>query len=75
MAIVYRFQSYDIVNDVIKISRRWATREAIERVCGQAICEGAEVDDRYVGHEVDGMAACGFDPQHPPSSDFPNYVR
>jgi hypothetical protein len=20
------------------------------------------------------MTACGFDPQHPPSSDFPNYV-
>jgi hypothetical protein len=44
-------------------------------VMGEVISEGAEVDDSFLGQEVDGMTARGFDRRHPPSSDFPNYVR
>jgi len=33
---VYRFTKYDITTDQYQQSRRWATREAIERICGHA---------------------------------------
>jgi|HubBroStandDraft_4_1064222.scaffolds.fasta_scaffold05043_3 hypothetical protein len=75
MATVYRFRTWDITNDCYRESGRWATKEAVERVSGETISEGVEIDYRYLGHEVDGMTARGFDPHHPPSSDFPNYVR
>jgi hypothetical protein len=73
--VVYRFHAWDITNDCYRDSRRWATKEAIQSVMGKAISDGVEVDDRFLGHEVDGMTERGFDPHHPPSSDFPNYVR
>lgn len=75
MAIVFRFRAWDITHDCYQNSQRWATKEAIERVSGEAISDGVEVNDSFLGGEVDGMTAPGFDPQHPPSSDFPNYVR
>lgn len=74
MATVFRFRTWDITNDCYRDSQRWATSEAIERVTGQAISKGVEIDDKHLGHEVDGMTARGFDPNRPPSSDFPNYV-
>jgi len=75
MAIVFRFRTWDIASDEYRNSQRWATEEAIERVQGERISEGVEVDDRFLGQEVDGMTARGFDPHHPPTGDFPNYVR
>ena len=65
MATVYRFQTYDIINDVMKTSQRWATREAVERVCGEIVGEGVEVDNSVLGREVDGMTERGFDPTPP----------
>jgi hypothetical protein len=75
MAIVYRFRMWDITNDCFKESARWATKEAIEHIGGESISAGVEVDDGFLGHEVDGMTARGFDPRFPPSLDFPPYVR
>ena len=75
MPLVFRFRTWDISNDCYQESRRWATKEAINRVMGEVISEGVEIDDGLVGGEVDGMTARGFDPHHPPSSGFPNYVR
>lgn len=75
MATVYRFQTWDITEDRFRRSERWATAEAIERVRGQPISEGVEVDDHYLGGEVDGMSARGFDPSQPPQSGFPNHVK
>jgi hypothetical protein len=63
MAKVYRFRTWDITNDCYQQSGRWATKEAIERVSGEATSEGVEVDDVYLGKEVDGMTARGFDPR------------
>jgi hypothetical protein len=75
MAVVYRFQTWDITNDCFQTSRRWAAKEAIERVGGQVISEGIEIDDKFLGGEVDGMTARGFDARNPPSGDFQTRVR
>ena len=72
MAVVFRFRTWDIANDCYRASGRWAAKEAIARVMGETISEGIEIDDKYLGPEVDGIPARGFDPHHPPSSDFPN---
>ena len=44
---------------------RWATKEAIERVSGEPVGDGVEIDDNWLGGEVDGMTRRGFDPHHP----------
>ncbi len=65
MATVYRFRTWDIVYDCYRHSRRWATKEAIERVSGEAVGEPVEVDDKelFLGEQpVDGMTRRGFDP-------------
>ena len=71
-SVVYRFRTWDIANDCYQQSARWATKEAIERVSGESISEGVEVDNEYLGSEVDGMTARGFDPRNPP---FSNQMR
>jgi hypothetical protein len=63
MATVYRFRTWDITNDCYQPSNRWATEDAIKRVMGQITSEGVEVEDRFLGQEVDGMTARGFDPR------------
>ena len=35
--------------------------EAIERVMGEIFGDDARPEDQYLGHEVDGMTARGFD--------------
>jgi hypothetical protein len=75
MAVVYRFRTWDITNDCYRDSARWATREAVERVSGEATSEGVEVDDKFLGREVVGMTERHFDPRHPPSADFPDFVH
>ena len=75
MATVYRFRTWDITNDCYQNSNRWATREAIERVMGEIISDPAEVDESFLGQEVDGMTARHFDPHRLPSSGFQTRVR
>lgn len=70
MAIVFRFRAWDITNDCFRDSQRWATKEAIERVSGEAIGDGVEDNDKFLGREVDGMTERGFNPHHPPRMDF-----
>jgi hypothetical protein len=60
MTVVFRFRTWDIANDCYRNSQRWATKEAIARVMGEAISEGVEVDDQDVGGEVDDMTARNF---------------
>ena len=36
-------------------------REAIERVSGEIIGDGLEVDDRFIGGDVDGTTARDFE--------------
>lgn len=75
MAIVYRFQTWDITNDRFQVSQRWGTKESIERVRGEIISDGVELADRFLGAEVDGMTARGFDPNTPPEEGFQTTVR
>jgi hypothetical protein len=65
MATVFRFKTWDITNDCFQNSMRWATKEAIERVSGEPVGDGVEIDDNWLGGEVDGMTRRGFDPHHP----------
>jgi hypothetical protein len=60
---VYRFRKYDIHSDGNLQSRRWATREAIERI-GREVLEdtATEVDPSVLGKEIDGMTEINFDP-------------
>jgi hypothetical protein len=60
---VCRFRKYDVTTDENQVSKRWATREAIERIGGEEIIETeTEVDPSAVGRDIAGMTARGFDP-------------
>jgi len=62
---IYRFRKYDIQSDGNQISRRWGTREAIERICGEVMEETeTEVDASAVITDIEGLTVRGFDP-HP----------
>lgn len=74
MATVYRFQTWDITTDRFQVSQRWATKESIERVGGEIISDGVELDDRFLGAEVDGMTARSFDARNPPQAGFQRTV-
>jgi hypothetical protein len=74
MVTVYRFTKYDIASDNICKSRRYGTREAIERLCGTILEDtAAEVDASVLGAEIDGLTSVGFDPYA--SSGFQREVR
>ena len=60
---VYQFQRpYDVATDTQGIARRWATREAIERIQGTVL---PETETKiYVGWlDGNGMTPLDFDPQ------------
>ncbi len=62
-AIIYQFAVYDVTTDGMRKSRRWATREAIEWLRGDALEHTAtEVDASVVGLEIAGMTERGFNP-------------
>jgi hypothetical protein len=70
---VYRFRKYNISSDGYDVSRRWGTREAIERVCGEVLEDtAAEVDEAVVATDIEGMTVRGFDPR--PRTDFQRQV-
>lgn len=70
---VYRWAKYDISNDETKVSRRYATREAVARVGGEVIeGSGIEIDQSSVGAEIDGMTSRNFDPN--PRTGFQSQV-
>lgn len=74
MKPVYRFTKYDITTDAKKESRRWATREAIEKLGGETV-EGTEImiDEALLGREIEGMTDIGFDPNK--TGGFQRQVR
>lgn len=64
MPKVYRFKKYDIGTDETITSKRWATREAIERLLGKEaqILEHTEVEVDASALDDNGMTARNFDP-------------
>ena len=71
MIMVYRFLAWDATSDCYRRSERWATKERIEKLGGECIGDGVEVDDRSLGQrttgdEVEGMLARGRSPYPPP---------
>ena len=60
---VYRFTIYDITTDGNRLSLRWGTREGIKLAHGAPLEETAiEIDSAFVGREVEGLTARGFNP-------------
>jgi hypothetical protein len=75
LTTVYQSEMYDVSNDAMKKSRRWATREAINWVGGVVLENTAtEVDASFVGGEIRGMTARDFDP-HRRSGDLQRQVN
>jgi hypothetical protein len=71
---VYRFRRYEIAEDGYRVSRRWATREAIERVRCEILKDTAvEVDAAVLGGEIEGMTEINFNPR--PRIGFPTQVE
>jgi len=71
---VYRFSVYDISTDEHRRSRRWATREAIERIRSGVVIEdtASEVDLRVL--DDNGMTERDFDPE-PRSVGFQRSIK
>jgi hypothetical protein len=61
---IYRFEVWDSVNDEIRKSRRWGTREAIEEIAhGRVLEETArEVDEAVVKSDIWGFTERDFNP-------------
>jgi hypothetical protein len=68
MVMVYRFRMWDVAADGFTLSTRWATRERIQAMGGERVGGGVEVPDEWVGGEIAGMTARGFDPLSPSAS-------
>ena len=60
---IHRFRLYDISSDSFRQSRRWATRDIVERLGGD-IVPGlvAEVDASVVSSDIEGMTKPDYDP-------------
>ncbi len=55
---IYRFTLYDITSDGARQSRRWGTRDAIDRIGGEVFVDtGTEVDASAVDFEISGLTA------------------
>jgi hypothetical protein len=74
---VYRFRKYDIVRDQMQVSRRMATREAIQTIAQAEVLEDTayEVDSTEVGAEISGMTRIGFMPSVLGANGFQTQVR
>ncbi len=61
---IYRFTLYDIASDGKQKSRRWATREAIERLHGEILEDTAtEVEASVLKSDIPGMTERDFNPR------------
>ena len=62
---IYRFDVYEISSDSVRRSRRWGTRDAIERIaCGRVVEETAlEVDESVIESDIPGFTVIDFNPK------------
>lgn len=60
---IHRFRLYDINTDSYRLSRRWATRDVIEKLGGEFVASPAiEVDASVVSTDIEGMTIIDYDP-------------
>lgn len=61
---IHQFKVYDPQNDQMKKSRRWGTREAIEKIAhGKVLDDTAtEVDESAVASDIPGLTERDFNP-------------
>lgn len=65
MVTVYQFQRFDITTGLWRTSRRWGTREAVERLgsCFSILEDTAtEVSEAEIWIDVPGLTEIGFNP-------------
>ena len=67
--MIHKWATYDGDSDTMRISRRWATREAAERFGAVIESSAVEVDASAVRTDIEGMTIIGFDP-HPREPGF-----
>lgn len=59
---IHRFRLYDINTDSYRLSRRWATRDVIEKLGGEIVRAAVEVDASAVSSDIEGMTVVDYDP-------------
>jgi hypothetical protein len=59
---IHRFRLYDINSDSYRLSRRWATRDVIEKLGGEIVRSAVEVDASAVSSDIEGMTIVDYDP-------------
>jgi hypothetical protein len=60
---IHRFSLYDINSDSYRASRRWATRDVIEKLGGEILSgPSVEVDSSVVASDIEGMTVPEYDP-------------
>ncbi|WP_416046710.1 hypothetical protein [Cupriavidus basilensis] len=61
---IFRFNVYNPENDSIQTSRRWGTREAVEKTAKGVVIEGTarDVDESLVQSDIPGMTERDFNP-------------
>jgi len=60
---IHRFRLYDINSDAFRVSRRWATRDIIEKLGGDIVPgHVVEVDASTVSSDIEGMTVPDYDP-------------
>jgi hypothetical protein len=70
---IYQFTKYSIQSDGNEKSRRWGTREAIERLGGKVIEDTEiEVDASAVASDIEGLTERNFNPR--PRTGFQTQV-
>ncbi|MDD2465227.1 MAG: hypothetical protein PHI97_14615 [Desulfobulbus sp.] len=59
---IYRFQVYSVINDNFQKSRRWGTRDAIERIAWGEILEdtATEVDESAIASDITCLTIIDF---------------
>jgi hypothetical protein len=67
---VYRVELYDAANDAPKISRRWATRQGAETMCGMLLENTAAQIDETELESGNQWTALDFEPKSPGPATF-----
>jgi len=61
---IYRFDAWDQIAGEMKVSTRWGTREAINKLVNGRVLEetATEVDESVVASDIPGLTAKGWKP-------------